>query len=106
MLLDESVTHDLVPHLDEFDVATVKQRGWAGLLNGALLRAAAAAGVHVLVTHDRNLQHQQNVRRSGLAVVVLRARSSRIDHLLPLVAELRSALREAAPGTITEVRAS
>jgi hypothetical protein len=36
VLLDESVPHDLLLHLGDFDVVTVQALGWAGMKNGAL----------------------------------------------------------------------
>jgi hypothetical protein len=41
---------------------------------------------------------------SGLAVLVLRARSSRVPDLLAVVPPLLVALSGAAPGTVTELR--
>jgi hypothetical protein len=45
--------------------------GWADLDNGALLRAAAAAGFDLLITCDRNIYHQQSLRLQAVGVVVL-----------------------------------
>ena len=75
--------------------------GWAGMKNGVLLRAAREAGFHVLVTVDRRIEYQQNIPKSGLALVVLQARSTRVPDLLPLVPALRAALAEARAGDIT-----
>ena len=106
VLFDESVPHDLVPLLAEHEVATVQALGWAGTKNGALLRAARSAGYEVLVTTDRNMPYQQNVAASGLALLVLRAPSSRVADLLRVVPALLAALPEAVPGAATEVRAA
>jgi hypothetical protein len=62
VLLDEQLPHQLAREINGHQVSTVKQRGWAGLKNGELLRVAADAGFEVLVTADRNLQFQQNSR--------------------------------------------
>jgi hypothetical protein len=43
------------------DVQTVVQAGWAGVQNGEPLRRAMVDGFGVLVTMDRNLEHQQNI---------------------------------------------
>lgn len=106
MLFDESVPHDLVPALPGHAVATVQELGWAGTKNGALLRAARAAGYEVLVTTDRTMRHQQNIPASGLALLVLRAPSSRVEDLLRVMPALLTALPGAAPGTVTELRAA
>jgi len=51
-------------------VETAYERGWATLQNGALLAAAEGAGFDVFVTTDKNLQYQQRVARSRLAILV------------------------------------
>jgi hypothetical protein len=103
VLLDESLPRDLGPALVGHDVTTVQRAGWAGLKNGDLLRAAREAGFAALVTADRNMEHQQNVARSGLALVVLRARSTRLPDLLPLVPRLLEVLPGVRPGEVTHV---
>jgi hypothetical protein len=73
--------------------------------NGTLLRAAREAGYEVLVTVDRNLEYQQNIPASGLALVVVRARSTRVADLLPSIPALLSVLPAAHAGTVTHVGA-
>ena len=103
VLLDESLPRDLVAHLPGIDVATVQDQGWAGMQNGALLQAAREAGFTALLTADRNVEHQQNVARSGLALIVLRARSNRLPDLLPLVPRLLAVLPGARIGQVAHV---
>lgn len=105
VLLDESVPHDLLLHLSGVDVVTVQSLGWAGMTNGVLLRATRDAGFQILVTVDRRLQYQQNIPKSGLALVVLQARSTRLPDLLPLIPALLAALAEARAGKISHVAA-
>jgi hypothetical protein len=106
VLLDESVPHEIAAAVTEPAVATVQGLGWAGMRNGALLRAARTVGFEVLVTVDRHMQHQQNVAVSGLALVVLRARSTRVPELIPVVPALNAVLSEVRVGTVTELRAA
>jgi hypothetical protein len=103
VLCDESVPHDVAAAVVGHEVATVQGLGWAGAKNGALLRATREAGYEVLVTVDRNMQYQQNIPASGLALVVIRARSTRVSDLLPAVPALLEALAVAAAGTVTQV---
>ena len=105
VLLDESVPHDLLLHLKPFDTATVQSLGWAGVKNGVLLRTAREAGFHVLVTVDRRLEYQQNIPKSGLALVVLQAPSTRMPDLLPLIPALSAAPLEARAGEVVHVAA-
>lgn len=89
VLLDESVPRDLLLHLSGIDAVTVQSLGWAGMKNGVLLRATRDSGFQILVTVDRRMEYQQNISKSGLALLVLQARSTRIPDLLPLVPALR-----------------
>lgn len=104
VLCDESVPHDVAAAVAGHEVATVQGLGWAGAKNGTLLRAARAAGLEVLVTVDRNMEYQQNIPASGLAFVVLRARSTRVPDLLPAMPALVAALPGLQSGTVTHVR--
>jgi hypothetical protein len=84
------------------DVLTVAEAGWAGLKNGALLRAADDS-IDVLVTVDQGLQYQQNMSGLRIAIAILVAPSNDIDDLRPLVPGLLGALEGLKPGTITRV---
>jgi hypothetical protein len=61
VLLDENVDRLLKPlFAPEFEVLTVRECGWNGMANGALLRAAEQE-FDASVTMDRNLECQQNL---------------------------------------------
>lgn len=105
VLLDESVPRPLAAELRGHDVQTVVQAGWAGVQNGDLLRRAVSGGFAALITMDRNLEHQQNIPKSGLALVVLLARDSRIESVLPLAPAILGALAQAQPGQVLHVGA-
>lgn len=103
ILLDECIPVRLRRELPGLDVSHVVVKGWAGRRNGALFLLMREAGFAVLVTVDRNLALQQNVGASGIAVVVLHARSNRIDALRPLIGALRDALAVAEPGQVVHL---
>ena len=105
VLLDEQLPRQLARHLAGHDVRTVQQQSWAGLKNGALLRAAEAAGFSVLVTGDQNLEHQQNLTKRALGIVVLGAASNAIEDLLPLVGAALAAIGRVQPGQVIRVAA-
>jgi hypothetical protein len=96
VLLDENLPHDLVDGLAGHSVLTVHGLGWAGTKNGALLTRASGA-IEAFVTMDSNLEHQQNVSALPFGVVVVLARSNRIQDLTPLV--LLTGLRPARDST-------
>jgi len=98
VLLDENLDWRLRRGFDAaHDVVTVKYRGWSGKKNGELLRSAAAE-FDVFVTLDSNLEYRQNVASLDLAVVVLRAPSSDLSHLEPLLPELNALLPSVRSG--------
>lgn len=103
VLLDESIPEKLRGEFSlAFAVETVRYRGWAGLKNGNLLRAAERA-FDVLVTVDKGLRHQQNIEVRNLAVVVLEAGGTTFADLLPLVPATEAAIRAAEAGMVVVV---
>ena len=101
VLLDECVPRRLGRALLGFEAVHVRDAGWAGQRNGALLRLMVGAGFGVFLTVDRNLEYQQNVAAAGVAVVVLLARKNRLQELLPLMPRAAEAIAAAAPGRVT-----
>ena len=79
------------------------QRGWATIKNGLLLRLAEA-GFDAFIAVDRNLSFQQSLPKFEIAVVVLRAKSNRLEDLKPPVPRWRAALPEVAPDSAEPIR--
>jgi hypothetical protein len=82
ILLDECVTKRLKPHLPLHEVATVAEKGWSGLKNGQLMAAASGDGFDILLTIDKNLQHQQNIGKYSLIVAILNSLSSKLEMMI------------------------
>ena len=105
VLLDEQLPRQLARLLAGHEVRTVQQAGWAGFKNGELLRQAGEAGYEVFLSADQNLAFQQNLRQSGLCVVVLEAASNALEDLQPLVPAILAAIRKGKPGQVIRVTA-
>ena len=103
LLLDENVPRPLRRELPGHTVRTVQEMGWAGVKNGALLGRAELEGFEALLTYDRNLEHQQDLRGRRMAIVVLVAPSNTLPDLVPLVPSLRTLLSTLQPGEIQHV---
>ena len=70
VLLDEDIPIRLRLYFQmEVEVETVEYRGWKGLKNGALLRAAQEH-FDVLVTIDNNLPDQQPLQQFDIGVAI------------------------------------
>lgn len=100
ILLDEGVPKVLQRRLSAFSVATVEEMGWRGIKNGELLRLMEGR-FGVLITTDKNLRHQQNLKQRNLAVVVLPTNS--IPHVIKLLPQIEHALAGLAPGQCVEL---
>lgn len=82
ILLDECVTKHLRPHLSDCEVFTVMQMRWGGIKNGKLIGLCVEHGFDVPLTIDKNLQHQQNLDKYPITIVVLNSFSSKIEELM------------------------
>lgn len=98
VLLDENLDWRLRRGFDaEHEVVTVQYRGWSGMKNGELLRAASAE-FDVFVTLDTNLEYQQNVAALNLAIIVVRAASSDLGDIEPALPKIHELLPSVRPG--------
>src|SRR3989304_3362644 len=103
LLLDECVPSRLKRDLVGHDVWAVIEMGWSSKRNGELLELMLAEKFEALLTVDQNLQFQQNVRQSGIAVVVVASRTNRLKELRPLVPQMLEALLKVRAGDLIRV---
>lgn len=105
VLLDECLPKKLKREVNGDVVKTVPEMAWAGKKNGELLRLAEQE-FDVLLTNDRNIEYQQNLKRFNLAVIVLVAHTNDIEDLRPLMPAANEALRAIRAGEIVHIEAS
>ena len=103
ILLDECVPRKLKLRLSGHECRTVSEAGYAGRLNGELLRMAESDCFTVLLTLDRGIEHQINLRDRKISVVILCSKSSRLRDLIPLVPERLEARSNLGPGQIRKI---
>ena len=94
--LDESVPGRLGSMLVGHTTITVQRRGWASINNGKLL-ALAAGEFDVLLTADKGMEYQQNLATLPISILIVLARSNRIEDLATAVPVILSALAELPP---------
>ena len=82
ILLDECVTKRLKPHLQEFEVFTVTESGWSGIKNGELMTLCVENDFDILLTIDKNIIHQQNIKKYKLTIAVLNSQTSKVEELI------------------------
>ena len=102
VVLDANLPVDFGKLLTGHQVDSVHQRGWSDLDNGALLTACQAE-YDAFITLDQSLRYQQNLRGRPIAVLILQARSNRLQDLAPIAPALLAALPGASQGLVTLV---
>jgi len=78
--------------------------GWASLKNGQLL-SRAVGQFDIFVTIDSNLSYQQDIKGLKIGIVVIHARSNKLQDIRPLVSEILLAVESATPSTVVRVGA-
>ena len=71
VLFDHGTPRSIALHLEGHTVKETRAQGWDRLSNGELLKAAEEAGFDLLLTTDKNIRYQQNLRGRKIAIVVL-----------------------------------
>lgn len=104
ILLDENLPRKLTAHLTGHQCRSVVESGWSGKRNGELL-ALADPLFDVLLTLDKSLPYQQSLESGRIAVLIVRARSNRIQDLLPVVPECLTAIESIQPRQVIRVGA-
>ena len=103
VLLDENLDWRVVRYFDaDFQVTTVSRQGWKGMRNGELLEQAAAT-FDALVTMDKSIEHQQNLRKYEIGVILISARSNRLEDVQPAMLRVNEVLREVQSGHVIHV---
>ena len=95
ILFDQGTPAPLRRHLPGHTVRTAYEEGWSAFSNGDLLKVAEESGYNLLVTTDRNLRYQQNLRERQIAIVVLLSTSwprirLRADNIRETINAMRS----------------
>ena len=103
LLLDEILPRKLKNDFPGHEVCTVREMGWEGKTNGELLKLILDSGFDVLLTFDKNLQHQQNFKRYTITVFVLSAPDNTYITLQKLVPQILTLLATPLPGGPIEV---
>lgn len=96
-VIDEGVPRRLARALTAAGLETdAFRKAWSRLDNGKLLDQVAAAGYGVLITNDKNMAFQQNLKGRTIAVVALPA--NRWASLAGRIDDIADTIRRAKPG--------
>jgi len=101
VLFDQGTPRGIARWLLDHTVKEAKSQGWDRLTNGELLNVAEQAGFDVLLTTDKNLRYQQNLKSRRIGIVVLGKGRWRL--IRPVISTVVEAVNLAQPGSYTEV---
>ncbi len=98
ILIDACLPVQFKDHLPWNNVKTTRELQWHTFKNGDLLKVAEK-NFDVFVTMDKNIPNQQYLSNFNIAVIILRAKTNRLEDLLPMIPEISKQLTEAKQGT-------
>src|SRR6266566_8858386 len=101
ILFDHVTPSGIARFLPGHTVTKAKDRGRDTLANGDLLAEAERAGFDVLLTADKNIRYQQNLRGRRIAIVVLSTPQWPVVRLH--LGAIAAVINAATPGSYTEV---
>jgi predicted nuclease of predicted toxin-antitoxin system len=102
VLLDECVNPRVRDAFPKHAVRTVIEMGWGGITNGRLM-VLAQQNFDVFVTVDQNLEHQQNLAKLTLGLVIVAVPDNNIKYFKPIFVELQRAAESVRPGRVIHV---
>ena len=101
ILFDHGTPRSISRWLLGHTVVEAVARGWDTLANGELLTAAEEAGFDLLLSTDKNIQYQQNLKGRRIAIVILG--NSQRPAVHRYIDRVVAAVNAAVPGSYTEV---
>lgn len=93
LLLDENLPKKLKLDFPAHEIYTVREMGWNGLKDFALLSRASSEKFNVLLTFDKNIRYQQNFSVSNITVLILNASNNTYFELTKLSPLIRRVLK-------------
>jgi hypothetical protein len=101
ILFDHGTPSGIAASLSGHEVTEATERGWDRVSNGDLLNLAEAGGFDLLLTTDKGIRYQQNLKGRKIAIVVLGNSTWRIVRVY--LDRIVSVVDDATPGSYAEV---
>lgn len=94
LLLDENLPKKFKREFADYEIYTVRDKGWNGIKNGELLKLILADGIDALITVDKNMRHQQNFQRYPITVLVLDTFDNTYSSVTQFTQQINEVLRQ------------
>ena len=92
ILLDECVPKKVKKFLKEHEVKTVHEMKFNGLKDKELLEAGEGENFDILLTVDKNIDKQQNVKKYKISIVILDAIKNTVNYIEKLIPSFKKKL--------------
>jgi hypothetical protein len=99
ILLDHCVPKRLASLLSGHDVKTTRRMRWEELKNGELLQKAGTQ-FEVMVTTDKKLRFELNLKTLSITIVILDSKSNAFPELAPFAPHLQLLLSNPLPKSL------
>jgi len=100
ILLDEGVPDIIQKRLSRFSIFSVKEMGWRGTKNGVLLDMMAG-DFGIIITTDKNLPFQQNLRKRQIFAIILP--TNEVPTVVRLLPQIEEAIDMIPPGEFVQL---
>jgi len=105
VLIDEMLDERLVALIPNQEVKHVHHMGWDGLKNGALMLAAATEGFQAIVSGDKKMPFQQNMKDRPFALIILDIHPNKFSHQVACLPALIALFDRVQPSEIHTIQA-
>jgi hypothetical protein len=79
--------------------------GWKGIDNGELLKRMKGEGFAALITYDKNLHSQQNLKDAGIGIVVIELAAKSYPNIRDVAPKIVKVLEFLQAGQVVTVSA-
>jgi predicted nuclease of predicted toxin-antitoxin system len=104
VLLDENLPKRLKRDFSNVEIYTVRDKSWNGKRNGELLQLMLNEKFDVLITFDKNLEHQQNFAKFPISVFVLNAHDNTYETLSGLIPKIKTLFTKPLQSGVIEIK--
>jgi predicted nuclease of predicted toxin-antitoxin system len=94
LLLDENLPKRLKEDFPEHQVFTMREMHWQGKKDGEILKLLSKHGFEAMLTFDKNLQYQQNLKNLEVTIILLSASKNMYSVLTKLSPSVKILLRK------------
>jgi len=105
VLLDNNVNHRFIGLIHGHEVIHARKMGWSDQQNGMLISKAEEEQFQILITADKQMQYQQNLKDRKISIIVLANNLLNWDSIAPLAAQVQKILDgEVKEGSFITIR--